>query len=253
MVVSVTTVSARTLCNGNDPKQDGILSKASWGETAGIYPTNSESDIYKLDKWDKDKTCELLKARAAINNVATKNKDVRKGSPNKRIDLEMKLKPYHLIENFPPVDDVINNKDVQWLYLSIRATAPPNHPGAPYTTELVKSYGPFYNDGGGDAPKGMIYILFYKKDTTNPTISISPTNNPTTATVTIKGTASDNVKLSKVEVKVGSGLSWQTATGTTSWSRSVTLASGPNTIYARATDASGNTKETSITVTYSKK
>ncbi|CAD6490372.1 MAG: hypothetical protein KFBDDELM_00256 [Candidatus Argoarchaeum ethanivorans] len=52
-----------------------------------------------------------------------------------------------------------------------------------------------------------------------------------------------------MEVKVGYG-SWQTASGTTSWSKSVTLASGSNTIYAKATDTSGNTKETSVTVTY---
>ena len=89
-------------------------------------------------------------------------------------------------------------------------------------------------------------------DTTLPIISItSPTDGQafTTPTITVNGTASDNVGLSKVEVKVGSG-SWQTTSGTTSWTTSVTLASGSNTIYARATDTSGNTKETSVTVTY---
>ncbi len=51
-------------------------------------------------------------------------------------------------------------------------------------------------------------------------------------------------------MRVGYG-SWQIASGTTSWSKSVILASGSNTIYARATDTSGNTKETSVMVTYS--
>ncbi len=74
----------------------------------------------------------------------------------------------------------------------------------------------------------------------------------TTANVTVCGTASGNVALNKVEVKVESG-SYQIATGTESWSKSVTLASGCNTIYARATDTSGNIRETSITVTYNKK
>ena len=89
-------------------------------------------------------------------------------------------------------------------------------------------------------------------DATLPTVAITtPTSGQTftTATITVSGTASDNVGLSKVEVKVGSG-GWQTASGTTSWTASVTLASGSNTIYTKATDTSGNTKETSVTVTY---
>ncbi|MDD2666872.1 MAG: DUF2341 domain-containing protein [Methanocellales archaeon] len=90
------------------------------------------------------------------------------------------------------------------------------------------------------------------KDTTNPAISIAyPTNGQvfSTDTITVNGTASDNIALSKVEVKLGSG-SWQTASGTTSWSQSITLVNGSNIIYARATDTSYNTQEISITVTY---
>lgn len=90
-------------------------------------------------------------------------------------------------------------------------------------------------------------------DTTLPSISItSPANGQTftTATIAVCGTASDNVALSKVEVRVGAG-SWQLASGTTSWSGSVTLNPGSNTIYARATDTAGNTRGASVTVTYS--
>ena len=36
--------------------------------------------------------------------------------------------------------------------------------------------------------------------------------------------------------------------GTTSWSGVVALRAGPNTIYARATDAAGNSATTSVTV-----
>jgi len=89
-------------------------------------------------------------------------------------------------------------------------------------------------------------------DTVKPTISIaSPSSGSTftTSTITVSGIASDNVGISKVEVKVGAG-SWQLASGTTSWSKQVTLSPGSNTIYARATDTSENTKETSVTVTY---
>jgi len=92
--------------------------------------------------------------------------------------------------------------------------------------------------------------FFGRKDETSPTISItSPYNEQpfTTNTISINGTASDNVGISKVEVKIGSG-SWQIASGTTSWSKQITLSSGSNTIYARATDTSGNAARTSVTV-----
>ncbi|MDD5447405.1 MAG: NosD domain-containing protein, partial [Methanocellales archaeon] len=114
----------------------------------------------------------------------------------------------------------------------------------------------FYNVSVGMYDNSSNYNISYQnnsvvKDTTSPTITITyPTNGQvfSTVTITVTGSALDNMGLSKVEVKVNSG-SWKTATGTTSWSKSVTLSSGSNTIYARATDTSGNTNETSVTVT----
>jgi parallel beta-helix repeat protein len=89
-------------------------------------------------------------------------------------------------------------------------------------------------------------------DSIPPTVTITyPTNEQTfrTTNITVNGTASDNVAVSKVEVKVGLG-DWQTASGTTSWNKSVTLENGSNTINARAADTSGNTNETRVTVSY---
>ena len=89
-------------------------------------------------------------------------------------------------------------------------------------------------------------------DSTNPIISItSPSSGQTftTSSATVTGTASDSIGLSKVEVRVGSG-SWHLASGTTSWSEAVTLSPGSNTIYARATDTSGNAGEASVSVSY---
>ncbi len=111
-------------------------------------------------------------------------------------------------------------------------------------------------DTSGNTKETTVAVTYNVPDTTKPIISItSPTNKQTftTASVTVKGKASDNVGLSKVEVKVGSFGAWQTATGTKSWSKPVTLAYGFNFIYVKATDTSGNTEETSITVTYNKK
>lgn len=89
-------------------------------------------------------------------------------------------------------------------------------------------------------------------DSNPPSILISsPSNGQSfdTDTAIVSGIASDDIGLSKIEVKVGSG-SWQLASGTTSWSKSVVFNSGANTIYVRATDTSGNTKETSVTISY---
>jgi len=88
-------------------------------------------------------------------------------------------------------------------------------------------------------------------DTTLPTIAItSPTTGATltSTTVTVRGTASDNVAIEKVEVSLD-GTTWVLATGTTSWSASLTLREGANTITARATDTSGNMATASVVVT----
>jgi glycosidase len=58
----------------------------------------------------------------------------------------------------------------------------------------------------------------------------------------VSGTASDNVAVAKVEVNVDGG-TWITGAGTTSWSFSLNtqnLLNGQHTIFARATDGSGN-------------
>ncbi|MDD5688552.1 MAG: carbohydrate-binding protein [Elusimicrobia bacterium] len=112
--------------------------------------------------------------------------------------------------------------------------------------------------GTSGATGNFNYIQFTKvvdnTDTTPPAISIiSPANNTTvpTSLLTLSGTATDNVGLSEVELKVGLGGTYAAVSGTLSpWSGSVTLVSGSNVVYARATDTSNNVKETTITVTY---
>ena len=87
-------------------------------------------------------------------------------------------------------------------------------------------------------------------DTTPPTITIvSPANNTqfTSAVVDVTGTTTDNVGVAEIQISLD-GVSWTTANGTTSWAANVTLRVGTNTIYARATDTSGNKATTQITV-----
>ena len=91
-------------------------------------------------------------------------------------------------------------------------------------------------------------------DTTSPNVSIeSPSDGDTFATTTIRvsGTASDE-SLDKVQVKVGPSGNWMDAKGTTEWNAIVTLDLGKNTIYARANDTSGNSREVYVdNVSYS--
>src|SRR5207244_10975394 len=91
-------------------------------------------------------------------------------------------------------------------------------------------------------------------DTTPPTVTItSPTPNPTYATssasLTLGGTASDNVGVTQVawaNTRGGGG----TASGTTGWTASgVLLQPGTNVLTVTARDAAGNTGTDTVTVT----
>ncbi|NIN69783.1 MAG: hypothetical protein GTO63_34905 [Anaerolineae bacterium] len=77
----------------------------------------------------------------------------------------------------------------------------------------------------------------------------SPTDGAilTSASVTVTGTASDDVAVELVEVSVDE-MNWLSATGTSSWSANLTLSEGQNTIRARATDTSGNQAMASVSV-----
>ena len=108
---------------------------------------------------------------------------------------------------------------------------------------------------GGGKGCGKNACTTTSSDTTAPSISVSaPTDGSTVSgTVTIWGSASDDVALSKVEVAVDGG-AWAPASGTTSWSRGLDTTAygdGSHTLAARAVDSSGNTKSVSSTVTFS--
>ena len=90
-----------------------------------------------------------------------------------------------------------------------------------------------------------------RPDTTRPTVVItSPPDGATVrfTTVNVTGTASDDVAVGKVEVSTD-GTTWVLATGTRSWSATLSLREGSNTITARVTDTSGNAGTTTVTVT----
>jgi hypothetical protein len=147
---------------------DGNISKSSWGETQGVYPTKSmnptENEKYNSEKWDENKTNLLLEARSGINFIANnRNSNVQLDSPNMDSNIERSLSTFHMTCNFPSVPyEIKTDPNVTAFYLG--KTPYDRHLGLNYEThniKIVAAYGPFYNTGGGDVKEGSMYILFY--------------------------------------------------------------------------------------------
>jgi hypothetical protein len=87
-----------------------------------------------------------------------------------------------------------------------------------------------------------VHVRVLASDTTSPTVTItSPSSNAkfTNAIVTMRGTASDNVEVARVEYQVGDGMI-QVASGTTNWVAQLELTAGTNTVWARSVDFQNN-------------
>jgi hypothetical protein len=110
-------------------------------------------------------------------------------------------------------------------------------------------------DSAGNTSTDVLTVTYTAGDTTAPVVTItgpttSATYTATAATLTLSGTASDNVgvtQVSWVNDRGGNG----TATGTTNWSASVALQSGVNVLTVTARDAAGNVSTDTLTVTLS--
>ncbi|HEV8614519.1 MAG TPA: Calx-beta domain-containing protein [Methylomirabilota bacterium] len=107
-------------------------------------------------------------------------------------------------------------------------------------------------DAAGNTATDSVTVTF---DVTPPVVTITmPMSGSTYATrtspLTLSGTASDNVRVTRVtwaNDRGGSG----TATGTTSWTTSgIILQAGANVLTVTARDAAGNTATDSVTVTF---
>ena len=110
-------------------------------------------------------------------------------------------------------------------------------------------------DAAGHTGTDIITVTYSPPDTQDPTVTITTPTSSTSystsnSTVSLGGTASDNVGVTQVSWANSTGGSG-TATGTASWSvSSISLQEGDNVITVTARDAEGNTGNDSITVTY---
>lgn len=146
------------------------------------------------------------------------------------------------------------------LYRNSNLAATYNYTSQPTTNTFSYTYSISASDGDSLSAKAECNLggsrtgstTASAPDTSPPTVMIvSPSNGSevTTPSITITGSASDNKGLDKVQVKVNDG-TWSDATGTTSWTKGVTLAEGENTVYAKAIDTSDNEATMSVMITY---
>jgi hypothetical protein len=128
---------------------------------------------------------------------------------------------------------------------SYSSTASYNHTSLLATIEHNWNLTPLTASDGQNASMNEFF-----SPPTAPRISItSPSYNSvlTSSSVAVSGTARGSVAIQKVEVSTD-GATWTQASGTTSWTGTVTVKEGSTIIYARATDSSGN-KTVRVTVT----
>lgn len=108
-----------------------------------------------------------------------------------------------------------------------------------------------YNDGATISSGSVVLNLSFKADTNRPTVAItSPAANAKVIgpSVTVQGTASDNLGVALVQYRLENSdgtNDYQNATGTNKWSAMVSnLVAGPNTVRVRAFDVSSNMSTT---------
>ena len=105
-------------------------------------------------------------------------------------------------------------------------------------------------DGAGNSGTDSIQITRTIPDTDAPSVQVSGPSATSTPSVTLTGTASDNVAVTAVTWRNDRGGSG-TAQGTAAWTAAnISLQAGVNTITVTATDAAGNSGTGSIQVTY---
>jgi len=107
-------------------------------------------------------------------------------------------------------------------------------------------------DGVGHSSSASITVVFNgPADAVPPALSISPPGATTGATpLSLTGTASDNVAVTRVEWENAATGGTGIAGGTTAWSAGIPLASGINILTVIARDAAGNSTSAVVTVSY---
>lgn len=155
--------------------------------------------------------------------------------------------PYYSVHTGLTADDIAG---VQAIYGAKVQTLTPPSPGSG-STGSGGSNGSSGSSGAGSGGTATGTGTAPGTDTVPPTLTIvSPSTtivSAYSATISISGTASDNVGVASVEWTTSTG-STGIATGTTSWTAVIPLLVGDNVVTVRAYDAAGNSSWRAIDV-----
>jgi glycosidase len=150
------------------------------------------------------------------------------------------------------------NGTFSWSTAGDMMTFTPDGAGLPGLTNMTVRVTNTAMDALSGSPMFAPYELRFQTasssfvDTSPPGVTIqSPTNGAVIAgTLSVSGTATDNIAVQKVEIRFDSG-PWFTATGAAAWSYALgtsNFVNGNHTLWARATDSSNNMATNSVVV-----
>lgn len=157
--------------------------------------------------------------------------------------------PYYRLQTGLAADDIAG---IQAIYGANTGSSTPTAPGTGSGTGTGTGTGTGSGTGTGTgAGTGTGTGTSSGPDTIPPALTIvSPSSTIVSAyaaTISISGTASDNVGVASVEWTTSTGGAG-VANGTTSWSASIPLLVGNNTVTVRAYDSAGNSAWRAVTV-----
>ncbi|MEJ2290553.1 MAG: leishmanolysin-related zinc metalloendopeptidase [Deinococcales bacterium] len=148
--------------------------------------------------------------------------------------------PYH--QSFPDGADV-----------TLAALPDSGYHFGPWSGDLSGGANPTTLTMNADKRVSATFTATAPADTRPPSVSLTgPSDGATVAssTVTVTGTASDNVGVQRVQARLNGG-AWQSCSGLSTFQCSVgPLSQGANTVAVVATDAAGNQGSATIALTY---
>ena len=207
--------------NGGFPDA-AIIHSNSWSDTLDLTPGTNTITAYALDE----------------NGNA---------SPTNNIKVVYIVTGQVVVNIVPPGTGTLKPNDngaalILGTSYSIKATPAKGYGFVDWNTGGIMSANPTLTFS---MVPGLVITANFK-DIAPPTLAIkSPKANAkeTNTTITVTGTATDNLGVTAVGVQINSN-DWVLASGTSSWSATLPVARGANTIRAYAMDAAGNISKT---------
>jgi hypothetical protein len=148
--------------------QKNIERKASvgYGETRGLLPQKSPSakghNTYDRGNWSSDSFQELQQARRNIMDVSERNPRIHRAEPGDKANAIDKSVWDDNTDAAAQSGGTLPGNHFFIRQAGVGSQRPPKKAGFGRTGNPIRSYGPFVNVGGGDAPKGgHAYIDIY--------------------------------------------------------------------------------------------